>query len=188
MSNSNNSDQSKIPDDILNDINCNHENIIWFDHPHPINRLREFATGAGILIFGLILSSYLLINGFIEYGMYSTVILGFGLIYSSVQIKKWKNHYYILTEESVIERHGLFRTTIDPIRYHNIKNKIKKQSFREKILSFILQTDLGNIYISTSESKYPEICFAKVQNADNVLNTISNQMDKSREQMKQSLQ
>lgn len=157
------------------------EEVKWAERPHPITLLYPtlsfvFVTAVAVVL--TLLPTIPFAGLEVDLGFYpllSIPFVGLLLLYS---IKERRNHYYVLTDEKFIERHGVLKRRRDPIRYTRMQDVETRETTSERLMEIILGWDIGTIKISTAGENKAKVVKNAVPNVGKAGSILDEQKSK----------
>lgn len=155
------------------------EDIRWWNHPHPLNYIVEILLGVAIALGGILLIFGVIIDqpiGGISPWMWGLMLFAGGLGYVFYQFVRRGFHYYIVTNEKLIERRGILYEKRNPVHFNRMANTELERTMSERILSFLTPIDIADIRIETAGNTSVEMKLYNIPEANDVAQLIEEQM------------
>lgn len=143
------------------------EQLMWSAHPSLWSVWGSIVVG--LIVVGLGICGVILLDGILRLVSIAPIVVG--LLMIGITYLGNRSIQYVLTNEEIYKKSGIFSRNVKNIRLDRIQNTSYTQSLPERLMSF------GSIRIDTAGTGGTDLILTDVSNPEHVNGVITEQLD-----------
>lgn len=155
------------------------EEVLWWAHPSFVMHFPPIVLGGFIAIASILVQFVpvpMEIPLKVRVGILAGgIVLGASLIL--YELIRRRHIYYVVTTNKLWHTHGIISTDRNPVRYDRVVNVRVTQSYLERILSYFLDENIGEVYVMTADDEGGDMLLENVPRIEMVSQMIEDGME-----------